>query len=172
MVVVGVNLLSSFLSILAVLDHIHSLGQQVSYCLEQRKFSLSKTEVFNPTGFFWYTNMATVSMFWTPIWQPWRHVKTFYTSWYLEFSWYDSKTSNFGAQQRQNRNCLIHIYWILMEIYTHVMFYICIVVNTESENSNQGQIPAEEKESVTVPESPIPDLPPRSHRTLSVSIVV
>ena len=52
------------------------------------------------------------------------------------------------------------------------MFYICIVVNTESENSDQVQIPAEEKESVTVPESPIPDLPPRSHRTLSVSIVV
>lgn len=52
------------------------------------------------------------------------------------------------------------------------MFYICIVVNTESENSDQGQIPAEEKESDDVPESPIPDLPPRSHRTLSVSIAV
>ena len=60
----------------------------------------------------------------------------------------------------------------LWKYHTHVMFYICIAVNTESENSDQGQIPAEEKESVTVPESPIPDLPPRSHRTMSVSIVV
>ena len=55
---------------------------------------------------------------------------------------------------------------------SQVIFYFCIVENTESENSNQGQVPAEENESVTVPESPIPDLPPRSHRTLSVSIVV
>ena len=166
------NLLSSFLIFLH-LDWMLFM-HLVSSCRiapKKRKFSLSKTKVFNPTGFFWYTNMAAVSFFWTPIWPPWRHVKTFYTLWYLEFGWYDSKTSNFGAQQRQNRNCLIHIYWILMEI-SHVMFYICIVVNTESENSDQGQIPAEEKESVTVPESPIPDLPPRSHRTLSVSIVV
>ena len=61
----------------------------------------------------------------------------------------------------------------LWKYYTsQVIFYFCIVENTESENSNQGQVPAEENESVTVPESFIPDLPPRSHRTLSVSIVV
>ena len=111
------NLLSSFL-ILLPFDWIVFM-HLVSSCRiarSKRKFSLSKTKVFNPTGFFWYTNMAAVSLFWTPIWPPWRHVKTFYTLWYLEFGWYDSETSNFGAQQRQNRNYLIHIYWILMEI--------------------------------------------------------
>ena len=36
-------------------------------------------KVFNPTGFSWYTNMAAVSLFYPPIWPPWRHVKTIYS---------------------------------------------------------------------------------------------
>ena len=63
MVVVGRNLSSSVLSILLLLDRIHSLGQQLWYCLEQKEVFLEKKKVFNPTGFFWYTNMAVVSLF-------------------------------------------------------------------------------------------------------------
>ena len=56
----------------------HSRGKHLC------KFVRTKESVYiikssTPTGLVWNTNMAAVSLFGTPIWPPWRHVKTLYS---------------------------------------------------------------------------------------------
>ena len=48
---------------------------QISW--NKRKFHMSENPGL-PQDCFRYTNMAAVSLFYTPIWLPWRHVKTIF----------------------------------------------------------------------------------------------
>ena len=63
--------------VLEEIERFHSRGQHLCKFIGTKEtFTLEKSST--PKGFFWYTNMAAVSLFWTPIWSLRRYVKTLY----------------------------------------------------------------------------------------------
>lgn len=91
MVVVGKNLSSSVWSILLLWDRIHSLGQQLWYCLEQKEVFLEKKKCSIPQDFF---GTPTLPLFYC-FERQYGRLEVMWKSSIV--GWYDSKTSNFGA---------------------------------------------------------------------------
>ena len=61
------------------IERFHSRGQQLCKFIGTKEGVCIRKEL-KSTGLVWDTNMAAVSLFGTPIWPPWRHVKTLYSN--------------------------------------------------------------------------------------------